>query len=163
LNCGNLDTFASWSSQKVSLLWELWGTLQVDLDTSLAGFILGLLVINLSLQNLLLALGLANVFNAHMNTLFKDTSIDKLVDTDTDGRLGNVEDNSSSSVVDLVWHTLVDRRISKDINVVTNLDLHQILRKVDRSVLTVLLSKHMARTRSCSEGVRHLVVVVLVK
>ena len=156
LNCGEGSSLASWSKQEICGLWKDWSTLQVDLNTSRASEVLSGLVLDLSLKDFLLALGLADVLNTDMDTLLKNTSINELVDTNTDSRLGHVEDNSSSSVVTLVWHTLVDGWISENVDIVTNLDLHQILRKVDRSVLTVLLSEHVARTRSCTEGVRHL-------
>ena len=156
LNCSDRCAFASGSEQEIRVLWELWGALQVDLDASLASLLLGSLICDLSCQNFLLTLGLSNVLNTNMNTLLKNTSIHKLVDTNTDSRLGNVEDDSGSSVVSLVRHTLVDGWIRENVNIITNLDLHQILTKVDRSVLTELLGEHVARTRSCTEGVRHL-------
>jgi hypothetical protein len=86
-----------------------------------------------------------------MDTLFENSSVDQLVDTNTDGTLGDVENNSSSSVVSLVGHTLVNTRIGKDINVVTDLDGHQVLGQVDGTMLPVLLGKHVARTRSGSK------------
>lgn len=98
-----------------------------------------------------MALGLANVFDADMDTLLNDTSIDQFVDTDTNSRLRDIKDNTGSSMVSLVRHTLVDGRIGKDINVVTDLDRHQVLRKVRESMLTERLGKHSARTRSLSE------------
>ena len=39
-----------------------------------------------------------------------------LVDDDTDGSLGNVENTSSGTVVDLVWHTLLESTITLDID-----------------------------------------------
>ena len=51
-------------------------------------------------------------------------------------------------MVSLVRHTLVDGGIGKDIDVITDLDLHQVLRKVDWSMLPEFLGKHVARTRS---------------
>lgn len=39
-----------------------------------------------------------------------------LVDDDTDGRLGNVVNNAGLSVVDLVWHTLLDGTVGDDVN-----------------------------------------------
>ena len=149
--------------QKVSLLWQLWCSLKVDLDTSLGGFGLGLFVVDLALKDFLLALGVTNVLNSDMNTLFDDASVDQLVDTDSNSGLGDVEDNSGASVVSLVGHTLVDGRIGKDVYVVTDLDVHHVLTEMNGSLLPEFLGKHVARTRSGSEGVGHLVVVGLVK
>lgn len=91
------------------------------------------------------------MLDSDMNALLDDTAVDLLVDTDTDGGLGNVEDDSGTSMVSLVGHTLVDGRIGKDIDVVTNLDVHQVLAEVDGSMLPKFLGKHVARTRSNSE------------
>ena len=54
----------------------------------------------------------------------------------------------------------MDGGIGKNINVISDLDFHQVLRKVDWSMLPEFLGKHVARTRSGSERVRHLVVVL---
>lgn len=156
LDGGNFSVGAS-SLEEVSFLWKDGGTLEVDLDSSLGGFSLGLFVLDLALQDFLLALTGSDVLNADMDTLFDNSSIDQLVHTNTNGTLGNIENNSGSAVVSLVGHTLVDGRIGKDVHIVTNLHFSQVLRKVDRSVTTELLGKHVARTRPYTKGVRHLV------
>jgi len=137
--------------QKVSFLWQLGCSLQVDLDTSLGGFGLGLFVVDLALKDFLLALGVTDMFNSDMNTLFDDASIDQLVDTDSDGGLGDIEDNSGASVVSLVGHTLVDGRIGENVYVVTDLDVHHVLGQVNGALLPEFLGKHVARARSDSE------------
>ena len=96
------------------------------------------------------------MLDADMDTLLNDAAIDELVDTDTYGALGDVKDDSGPAVVTLVRHTLVDGGVGKDVDIVSDLDVHQVLRQMNRSVLTELLGKHVARTRSCSERVRHL-------
>ncbi len=140
---GGDNTVLSGLLEEVSSLGELGGPLQVNLDSSLAGLFLGSLVGYLTGKDLLLALGLADVLNANMDTLLKDTSIDELVHTYTNGRLGYVENNSGTSVVVLVGHTLVYGGISEDINVVTNLNVHQVLGKVDGSMLPEFFGKHV--------------------
>jgi hypothetical protein len=148
--------------EEISFLGKLGCSLEVYLDTGLGGLGLGLFVLDLSCQDFLLALGVTNVLDSDMDALLDDASVDHLVDTNTDGGLGDVEDDSGASVVSLVGHTLVDGGIGKDVDVVTHLDVHQVLRQVDGSVLPEFLGKHVARTRSGSEGVGHLVVSVLV-
>mmetsp|Transcript_17539 Transcript_17539/g.26550 ORF Transcript_17539/g.26550 Transcript_17539/m.26550 type:complete len:92 (-) Transcript_17539:81-356(-) len=91
------------------------------------------------------------MFDAYMDTLLNDTSIDELVDTYTYRGLGNVENDSGASMVMLVGHTLVDGRVGEDINVVTNLDVHQVLRKGGKSMMTELLGEHMPGTGACSK------------
>ncbi len=137
------NTVLSGLLKEVPSLGELGSPLQVDLFSGLAGFLLCSLVGYLTGKNLLLALGLADVLNANVDTLLKDTSIDKLVYTYPNSRLGYVEHDSGTSVVMLVWHTLVDRRISENINIVTNLYVHQVLRKMDGSMLPEFLGKHV--------------------
>jgi len=146
--------------QKVSNLGKLGCSLQVDLDSSLGGFFLCLFVVNLTLEDFFLTLGMTNMLDSDMNALFDDTSIDLLVDTDTYGCFRDIEDDSGATVVSLVGHTSVDGWIRENIDVITNLDIHQVLRKMNGSVLTVLLGKHVARTRPDSEGMRHLEIIM---
>ena len=91
------------------------------------------------------------MLDTDVNSLFNDSSIDKLVDTDTNGCLGDVKDNSGTSMVELVWHTPVDGGVGKDIYVVAHLDAHQVLGHVDGSMLAKFLREHVARTRPNSE------------
>ena len=88
------------------------------------------------------------MLDADVDALLENAAIDKLVDADTDCGLGNVEYNAGAAVVVLVGHTLVDGRISEDIDVVTDLDGHQVLGKVNGSLLPELLGEHVARTRA---------------
>ena len=53
-------------------------------------------------------------FKGHVSAV--DHDIYLLVDDDTDGSLGNVENTSSGTVVDLVWHTLLESTITLDID-----------------------------------------------
>ena len=48
--------------------------------------------------------------------LVQDSVTYSLVDDDTDGSLGNIENTASSTVVDLVWHTLLESTITLDID-----------------------------------------------
>ena len=59
--------------------------------------------------------------SGNVNLLFNDSSIDEFVDDNTNGSLGNVEDDTSSSVVVLEWHTLVNGGVDLDINIVSSL------------------------------------------
>ena len=127
LNGGN-SSISSSSFKKVSLLRRLGVTLQVNLLATLTSGLLGGLVGLHTGDDLLLALGSADVLNTNMDTLLEDTSIDKLVHTNTNGRLGNVKDDTGASVVVLVGHTFMDGWVSKDVDVVTNLDGEEVLR-----------------------------------
>ena len=116
---------------------------------------LGSLIVLFALQDFLLALGGSHVLDTNMNALFNDSTIHQLVDTNSHSRLGHIENNSRSSVVSLVGHTLVNGRIGKNIHIVTDLDLHQVLRQVDGATLSELLGEHVARTRPNTIRVRH--------
>jgi len=129
--------------------------------SSLAGFFFGGFVFLFASQDFGLAFGFAHVLNADVNALFNDASIDHFVDAHTDGALGDIENDSSASVVCLVRHTLVNGWIGKDIYVVADLDFHQVLTHVDGAMLPKFLGKHVARTRAGSEGVRHFSVLLL--
>lgn len=148
---GGDDTISSSSSNEVSYLGLLGLSLQVDLYSGLHGLSLCLLVRNLTCNNLSLALGLSDVLDTYMNTLLDDTSVNGLVDTYSDSRLGYVENDSSASVVVLVGHTLMDGGVGEDIDVVTNLDGHLVLGKGGKSMLTELLGKHVPGTGAYSE------------
>jgi len=147
LNSGNFSISAR-CGKEVSFLGGLSLTLQVHLFTSLASSLLGSLVGLDTLNNFLLTLGLTDVFNSDMDTLLKNTPVDKLVHTNTNGGLGHIENNTSTSVVVLVRHTLVDGRVGEDVNVVSNLHRDEVLGEVGQTTLAKFLREHVARTRS---------------
>ena len=66
-------------------------------------------------------LRLSDVLDSHVDSLGDNSSIDGLVDNDTDGMSSNIEDSTSLTMVELVRHTLVDGTVGNDINVVTHL------------------------------------------
>jgi hypothetical protein len=141
--------------QHVCRLGKLGCALQVDLDSGLAGFLFGGFVLLFTSQDFHLTFGSTYVLNTNVNSLFKDSAIDKLIDTDTHSRLGHIEDNSSASMISLVWHTLVDGRISKDVDIIPHFDIHQVLRKMDGTLAAELPREHMTRTRPSTKRVRH--------
>ena len=61
----------------------------------------------------------AGVFNADVDSLGDDSSTDTLVDDNTEGVLGDIENDASLSVVVLVGHTLLDGTVGNDINVIS--------------------------------------------
>jgi hypothetical protein len=148
---GGNSSISSRSSKEVTLLGLDGVTLQVNLLATLTSGLLGGLVGLHTGDDLLLALGGADVLNTHMDTLLNDASVNVLVYTNTDSGLGNIEHNTSTSVVVLVGHTLMDGRVGKDINVITNLNGEEVLREVGQAMLPELLGKHVARTRTGSE------------
>jgi len=96
---GGNSSISSWSGKEVTLLGLVGVTLQVNLLATLTSSLLGSLVGLDTGDDLLLALGRADVLNADMDTLLDDASIDVLVHTNTNSRLGNVE-NDITDVID---------------------------------------------------------------
>ena len=66
-------------------------------------------------------------------------SIDVLVDDNTAGVCGDVENSTGLSVVELVWHTLMDGTVGNDINVVSDLELDEVSGQWSSSMLLVWL------------------------
>lgn len=104
-----------------SLSWLSWLSLQLDsLTLSLGLNSLSSVRFN-TVQELLTTLGVLNVLNSQVNTLLDVTVTNNLVDDNTNRRLGDVVNNTSLTVVVLVWHTLLDRTVGLDVHNVTNL------------------------------------------
>ena len=57
-------------------------------------------------DELLAGAGERDVLNAEVDALLDVAVLNLLVDDDTDGGLGNVVDDTSLSMVNLVWHTM---------------------------------------------------------
>lgn len=148
---GGDNTVLSSSLEEVSFLGLNRLTLKVHLYSSLLGLNLGELIGNLTRKDLLLTSGLPDVLDTNVNTLLENASVDGLVDTNSNGRLGYVEDDSSAAVVVLERHTLVNGRVAEDVDVITNLYRHEILRKIGQTMLTVFLLKHVTGTCAGSE------------
>ena len=83
-------------------------TLGHQLDAVLLGLLLRSVVLLDALEECLVASRLAHVLNSNVDALAELVSTMDLGHLNTDGRLGHVENDASSSVVELVGHTLVD-------------------------------------------------------
>ena len=76
------------------------------------GFLLQLFIGLHTIQEILTAGAVFDVFNTHRHTFGKDAASDALVDDDTDSVLRNVEYSASLTVVGLMRHTLLESAIS---------------------------------------------------
>lgn len=83
--------------------------LQVNVDTLLLGLLLLQGVLLDTVDELLAGAGVLDVLNADGDTLLEVAVVDTLVQEDTDGGLGDVVDDTSLTVVDLVGHTIEEK------------------------------------------------------
>lgn len=82
--------------------------LQVNVGALFPGLALLLSVGLDTVDELGSALGVVDVLDANVHALLDKAVADLLVDDDTEGGLGDVVDDTSLSVVDLVGHTMVE-------------------------------------------------------
>ena len=93
---------------EVCLSWLNWDSLSNNLLSFLLGSDLEGIVGLYSLDESKSGLGFSNVFNSDTDSLWDNSSIVELVNNDTDGVSGNIVNSSGFTMVELVWHTLVD-------------------------------------------------------
>lgn len=91
-------------------------------------FLIGLLASN----DVSLAGGWANMGNSNMDLLSDHAVVDLLVDLNTNCSLCNIEHNTSSAMVELVWHTLVDGRVNLNVNIVSTLEINAFIHANDK-------------------------------
>ena len=121
----------------VSLGWLNRKSLGDDfLSFFLGGDLEGVVLLD-SLDESLSRSGLSDMLDSDTDSLWDDSSIDQLVDNDTDGDSGDVENSSGLSVVELVWNTLMDGSIGDDINVISNFVVDEISVEWSSSMLLV--------------------------
>lgn len=95
-------------------------SLDLDLGSSSLGLPL-LLGIRLdSSEEVLTRTAVSNVLLADVDALLNVSVADLLVEDDADGGLGYVVDDTGLSMVELVWHTLLNRTVGDDIDNVTD-------------------------------------------
>ena len=92
----------------------------------LIGFSLKLVVFLNSSKEVKSGGRLSEMLESNVDSLFDDSISNFLVDDNTDSSGVNVEDSTSSSVIVLVGHTLMDGTIDDNINVITNVVVGQL-------------------------------------
>ena len=101
--------------------WHSWLSLQDNFFTFFFSFFLSLSVGFNSVQEFLSTSGVFDMFNSQVNSLFNVSVTDNLVDNNTNGRFGDVVNNTGFTVVVFVWHTFLDRTVGFDVNDITDL------------------------------------------
>ena len=134
-------------------LWALRLALDVDSQTLELGVTFFLIVLFHALLEILVAPGFAQVLKAHMQSLAQLPVANDLVHLHTNGIPVHVEDNTGTSMVKGVWHTLLDGRIHHDVNIVTTLELGQITTNGWQTFGPVRFGELVARTMTETAGV----------
>ena len=101
------------------------------------------------------ALGRLDVLHTNVNSLLDDAVSHLLVHLHTHRGLGDVEHDSSASVVSLEGHTLVDGSVGLNVNVVSILVTTHVSGERNHSVLAEISLEHMTSTGTISVSVRH--------
>merc|ERR1711892_331736 len=92
-----------------------------------------------------------------IDVLGEDSAANALVDDDTDGALGDVENAASGTVVHFVGHTLLDGTVALDVDDITLAVAREVRLQANDTLLAEALGEHVTRTASDTFGVRHLV------
>jgi len=142
-----LEATLGWVND-VGSRWSNWLSLGNDL---LSGFLSlnleGIVGLN-SCDESKSALRFSEMVDSNVASLWDDSSVDELVKNDTAGMSGDVENSSGFTVIELVWHTLVDGTVSNNIDVISNLEGGEVSLEWDSTVLLVGLGKKISS--SCS-------------
>ena len=101
------------------------------------------------------ALGGLDMLDTDVDSLLDDAVSHLLVHLHTHRGLGDVEHNSSASVVSLEGHTLVDGSVGLNVNVVTILVAAHVGGERNHSVLAEVSLEHVTSTGTISVSVRH--------
>ena len=134
----------------------LGNTLGVDFDAFGLSFLLGLVVGVDAVDESLAGSGLTDVLNTEMETLGDNAAIDALVDNDTNGVPGNIEDLAGLTLVELVGHTTLATAVSNHINVISLLEDGEEVLQTNGTVLTVGLGEQISSASSKTKAVWHL-------
>ena len=90
-----------------------------------------------------------------MKSLGDDSVSDLLVDNNSEGSGVNVEDSTSSAVIVLVWHGLVDSTIDNDVNNITNLVSGEVLGHTNSTVVSESFLEFVSGSSFISVAVSH--------
>lgn len=108
-----------------------------------------------SLEELISAAGLSEVFRADVESLLNLSVSDDLVDNDANSSGVHVEDLGSAAVVDLVRHALVNGSIDLNIDVLAALEGGQVVGHLDGTVLAEGLGEFRTSSGSVSLRIGH--------
>lgn len=96
-----------------------------------------------------------NMLDLDMNSLLDNAVSDLLVDLHTHSSLGHVENDSSSTMISLEGHTLVNSSVRYDIDVVSNSVATHVSGERNHSMIAETSLKHVTSTGTISVSMRH--------
>lgn len=140
-------------AESVSFSWLSWLSLELNVLTLSLGLTLQSGVLLDSVQEFLTALGVLDVLNTEVDTLLEVSVTNNLVDDDTNRGLGDVVDDTSSTLVPLVWHTLLDSTVTLDIDNVADLVGLHVSGQWNDTILLEVPLEHVTSTRSVSRAI----------
>merc|ERR1719219_28191 len=144
------------SLNDVGFSWLGWNSLQDWLVFGFEVSLSSLFVLVDSVDETKSALGVLDVFNSEVDSLGNDVSSASFVYDDPDGVLGDVVYSTSFTVVDFVWHTLLDGTITFDVDDVASfVDVH-VGGQAWHTLVSELLGEHVSGTPSFTMSVGHL-------
>lgn len=142
-------------AESVSFSWLGWLSLELNVLTLGLGLTLQSSVLLDSVQEFLTALRVLDVLNTEVDTLLEVSVTNNLVDDDTNRGLGNVIDDTSSTLVPLVWHTLLDSTVTLDIDNVADLIGLHVGGQWNDTILSEVPLEHVTSTRSVSRAIQN--------
>jgi len=101
------------------------------------------------------ALGRLDVLHTDVNSLLDNAVSHLLVHLHTHRSLSDIEHNSSASMISLEGHTLVNRSVGLNVNVVSILVTTHVSGERNHSVLAKVSLEHVTSTGTISVSVRH--------
>lgn len=154
---GDKDRLVVLGRDKVSGDGHLRGALHDgNLLSTLLGSLGGGRVGASSCKEILLASARLHMFNTNIDALLHIAATYLLVDDDTEGTGGNIEDDTGLSMVEAVGHSLLAGGIGLDVNIVTHLVGFHVGAQVNHAMLAEIAREHMASASTLSVRVRHL-------
>ena len=96
-----------------------------------------------------------DVLDLNVDAFGNDAAVNKFIHLNTDSGFGDIKDNSSASMIELVRHAFVDCTIGFDIHKITNLVCDEILRQLHMTVRAKRTREHITSPTTVTEGMRH--------
>ena len=97
-----------------------------------------------------------HVLDADIDPFFHNTPINELVDNNTNGSLGDVEHDASTSLVEFVRHTLVNGSVNLNVDIVSNLVQLHVTVEWNYPVLPESFAEKVSGSCTVTMGVGHL-------